>query len=244
MLMRKLIFTFLLGTISLFAQEKLVVEYEYTNEFDLSNLTDKEDIQMYKDAAARKTEFQLIVDKNESVYKGIEKINNSQEGERSSFSFVDPRDIYYKNISNNETLKFNDYNGRKFIIKDTISVLPWSLTRETSKILGYEVKKATAIVKNKTYEAWYSTKLAFKSGPSEFGGLPGLILKLVITTDSKKLPRKDIYQVIILKTNDKIKIEKPTKGEVVTKEEFKKITDKMLQDMIKSANDKMDKKID
>ena len=105
MLMRKLIFTFLLGTISLFAQEKLVVEYEYTNEFDLSNLTDKEDIQMYKDAAVRKTEFQLIVDKNESVYKGIEKINNSQEGERSSFSFVDPRDIYYKNISSRSLTK-------------------------------------------------------------------------------------------------------------------------------------------
>ncbi len=110
--------------------------------------------------------------------------------------------------------------------------------------MGYEVKKATAIVKNKTYEAWYSTKLAFKSGPSDFGGLPGLILKLVITTDSKTIPRKDIYLVISLKTNDKIKIEKPTKGEVVTKAEFKKITDKMLQDMIKSANEKMDKKID
>ena len=30
----------------------------------------------------------------------------------------------------------------------------------------------------------------------------------------------------------------------MNKEEFNKITDKMLQDMIKSANDKMDKKID
>ena len=241
--MKKLIFTFLLGSISLFAQEKLLVNYEFTNEFDLSNQTDKEMIQMYKDAANRKVEFQLILDKNESVFKGIEKINNSQEEQKSSISFIDLNDIYYKDLVNNESLKYNDFNGRKFIIKDTISAFSWSLTRETSKILGYEVKKATFVAKNRTYEAWYSTKLAFKNGPAQYGGLPGLILKLVITTDSKKLPRKDIYQVINVKANNKIKIEKPTKREVVTNAEFKKIADQMFQDLIKSS-EKMDKKID
>ena len=241
--MKKTLFTFLLGTLSLFAQEKLVVEYEYRNEFDLSNQTDKEMIQMYKDAEARKTEFQLIVDNNVSVYKGIEKINNSQEEQKSSDSFVNPNDIYYKDLKNNESIKYTDFNGRKFIIKDTISSLPWSLTRESSKILGYEVKKAIAVVKSRTYEAWYATKLTFKNGPGEYGSLPGLILKLTITTDSKKLPRKDIYQATSVKTNDKIKIEKPTKGEIVTKAEFKKITDQMFQDLIKSS-EKMDKKID
>ena len=241
--MKKLLFTFLLGTMSLFAQDKLVVDYEYRNEFDLSNQTDKEMIQLYKNAAEKKHEFQLIVDKNESVYKGIEKINNTQEEETTSVSFVIPGKIFYKDIRNNETLTYEDFNGRKFIIKDTISTIAWTLTRETSKILGYEVKKATAIVKNKIYEAWYTPKLDFRNGPAEFGGLPGLILKLEISVTNKKMLRKDIYQATNVMVNNKVKIEKPTKGQLVTKSEYKTIRDEMMKEFMNSES-KMDKKID
>jgi GLPGLI family protein len=241
--MKYTLLAFLFGTITLFAQEKLVVDYEYKNEFDLSNVTDKESLQLHKDAQNRKTEFILVLDKNYSIYKAVEKINNSQQSEGISISYGNPSDILYKEIQQNEIYKYTDYNGRKFLIKDTIQTIPWNLTRESTKILGYDVKKATAVINNKTYEAWYTPSLNFRNGPAEYGGLLGLILKLEISIAKKKLPRKDIYQVTSIKSAEKIKIEKPTKGQLVTKAEFNKITDDMHKEFIKSA-EKMDKKID
>ena len=67
--MKKLLFIFLLGTISLFAQEKLVVEYENYTEMDLSKETNPKLIEMYKLANNSEAYYQLITTKDESSYK-------------------------------------------------------------------------------------------------------------------------------------------------------------------------------
>ena len=61
--MKILILPFLLGTISLFAQEKLVVEYENRTEVDLSKETNPKIIQMWKWANERKFDYKLITKK-------------------------------------------------------------------------------------------------------------------------------------------------------------------------------------
>ncbi|WP_282629011.1 hypothetical protein [Empedobacter sedimenti] len=63
--MKKLILSFLLGAISLFAQEKLVVEYENRTEVDLSKEKNAKIIQMLKLANETKFDYQLITTKDE-----------------------------------------------------------------------------------------------------------------------------------------------------------------------------------
>ena len=64
--MKKLLFTFLLSSISLFAQEKLVVEYQFNYDFDTSKITDKKTLDFYKATNENLSFFELITKKNES----------------------------------------------------------------------------------------------------------------------------------------------------------------------------------
>lgn len=77
--MKKLLFTFLLSSISLFAQEKLVVEYQFNYDFDTSKITDKKTLGFYKATNENLSFFELITKKNESYFGRIEKIDNNQK---------------------------------------------------------------------------------------------------------------------------------------------------------------------
>lgn len=56
--------------------------------------------------------------------------------------------------------------------------IEWVESSETEQILGYNCKKAKAVIGGQTWTAWYSEDLPFDNGPAEFSGLPGLILRL------------------------------------------------------------------
>lgn len=66
-------------------------------------------------------------------------------------------------------------------------------------------------------EAWYAPQIPVSHGPSEFWGLPGLILQ-VTTEDTTVLCTK-----IIMNSKEDKKIEAPRKGEEVTKMEYQEI---------------------
>lgn len=80
-------------------------------------------------------------------------------------------------------------------------------------------------VKNMTeVEAWYTLQIPVQHGPSEYWGLPGLILE-VSAGDTTMLCSK-----IIMNPDEKTTIEAPEKGKVVTKKEYKTIiTEKMRE---------------
>lgn len=68
-------------------------------------------------------------------------------------------------------------------IKDSIPKYKWILGNETQTIAGYTCKKATTtrdlgVVQNIT--AWYCEEIPISDGPSQFNGLPGLILQIEI----------------------------------------------------------------
>lgn len=72
--------------------------------------------------------------------------------------------------------------------------------------------------------AWYTPQIPVSQGPSEFWGLPGLILELSIG-DTTMLCSK-----IVINPKEKTKIEAPDKGDVVTKKEYKKIVFKKMNE--------------
>ncbi|MFT4849431.1 MAG: GLPGLI family protein [Sediminicola sp.] len=73
--------------------------------------------------------------------------------------------------------------------------------------------------------AWYTPMVPVSQGPSEYWGLPGLILE-VSAGNTTMLCSK-----IIMNPEEKTKIEAPEKGQVVTKKEYNEIITGKMQEM-------------
>lgn len=57
--------------------------------------------------------------------------------------------------------------------------LEWHLVQETDSIAGYVCQKAETEYRGREYEAWYCPAIPVDGGPYVFGGLPGLIIRVV-----------------------------------------------------------------
>lgn len=73
--------------------------------------------------------------------------------------------------------------------------------------------------------AWYTPQIPVSAGPSEYYGLPGLILE-VIADKTVMLCTK-----IVMNPQEKESIERPDKGDVVTREEYNKIMKDKISEM-------------
>lgn len=76
-----------------------------------------------------------------------------------------------------------------------------------------------------TVTAWYTPQIPIKNGPSQYDGLPGLILELN-DGDLTVLCSK-----IVLNPKDDLNIKEPKGGKVVTQEKFDEIMEKKTQEM-------------
>jgi GLPGLI family protein len=73
--------------------------------------------------------------------------------------------------------------------------------------------------------AWYSPMIPVSQGPTEYWGLPGLILELSAGNTTM------LCNKIVMNPEEKIEIKRPTKGEVVTKKQYNKIITGKMQEM-------------
>jgi GLPGLI family protein len=73
--------------------------------------------------------------------------------------------------------------------------------------------------------AWYSPMIPVSQGPTEYWGLPGLILELSAGNTTM------LCNQIVMNPEEKIIIKRPTKGEVVTKKQYNKIITGKMQEM-------------
>ena len=97
-----------------------------------------------------------------------------------------------------------------------------------------QVKVAVAVVETEMEEekeemievvAWYSPMIPVSQGPTEYWGLPGLILELSAGNTTM------LCSKIVINPEEKVTIKRPTKGEVVTKKEYNKIITGKMQEM-------------
>jgi GLPGLI family protein len=239
--MKKTLLTFLLGTITLFAQEKLVVDYKFNYDFDTSKVQDKKKLDFYTANNNHFSYFQLITSYDEAYFGKIQKIDNNQKSNSNVLIMEGPAGNFYTNLKDKYSLFSIDLNGKKLIVKDSLKALNWNLTKEKDKILGYEVKKAIYHKDKFSVEAWYAPSLNFKNGPNKYYGLPGIILKVIETVESKDGYQKQIYTATEVKIDNTAKIEIPTKGKIVTQEEFYKIIDDMNKKFEEISNNKVEK---
>jgi GLPGLI family protein len=156
----------------------------------------------------------------------------------------------YKNLSEQMYLKEEDLMGREFLVKDKLDLYDWELTGETKSIGNYECQKATysKIVDSKRFStgmeemevvkdtiqvvAWFTNQIPVSHGPSEYWGLPGLILEL--QNNGSTL----IAEKIVLNPEEKIEIIVPNKGKEMNKEEYRALADEKMQEMMKKYSGK------
>jgi GLPGLI family protein len=74
-------------------------------------------------------------------------------------------------------------------------------------------------------EAWYTPMIPVSQGPSDYWGLPGLILE--VSVDNTTI----LCSKIVMNPEEKSKIEAPDKGKVVTKNEYHEIIVGKMQEM-------------
>ncbi len=196
--------------------------------------------------------YVLTFNKEESFFIEEDKLDAVSGATDSWGKNFSPGD-QYKNVKDNLQIQDQEFYGKRFLVKDKLQPIEWKMGTESKQIGNYMCMKATALVPTEELtwyefswgqlgsgnasedgeevevpmtevEAWYSPQLPVSHGPLEYWGLPGLILE-VSAGNTTILCSK-----IVMNPKEKVKIEAPDRGKVVTKKEYRKtITDKMKE---------------
>ena len=189
-------------------------------------------------------EYTLSFNQHESVYKQEEKLdapNPVQSGIQIKIS--QGSDIMYKNAKEGRYVNKTEIFGKVFLIKDTLTTRNWELKNETKNIGEYTCFKAEftdayttqtltddgemeTVTKPRTTTVWYTPQIPINNGPSNFYGLPGLILE-VNDGDLTLVCTK-----IVLNPKNDVSIVEPNKGKEVTQQEFDDIQEKKSKEMM------------
>ncbi|MBL4606121.1 MAG: GLPGLI family protein [Flavobacteriaceae bacterium] len=201
--------------------------------------------------------FTLNFTKIESTYKEDVKLSAPQVRSGSdvmvmAFGGGGGTDVIYKNIKENSVANKTELMGKIFLVKDKLVKYDWKLTGETKNIGKYTCYKAiyereveNMVMKMvdgeakevetkemRTTTAWYTTDVPISNGPANYGGLPGLILEI---QDGDQLI---VCTEIVTNPSDRAKIEAPTKGKVVSRDKYEKISREKSKEMMERSRSK------
>ena len=204
-------------------------------------------------------EYELRFDKNESLYKEIESLKN--DGDSQGIEVIGlgagTEGGIYKNSKTKSIVETRDLFGKLFLVKDSLVNYKWKLEDETRKIGNYichkaisvkkQIKKITVLdesgkekVEEKefitTLTAWYTPQIPVSTGPASYWGLPGLIMEM----DNGRLSM--ICSKIILNPQKEVVIKEPSKGKVVSSEEYDTRFMEKVNEMKEMYSDKRKKK--
>lgn len=189
-------------------------------------------------------EYTLEFNKYESVYKQEAKLDTPQAPSSGiSIKVVQGDDIMYKNVKEQRYTNKTEIYGKLFLIKDSLTSRKWQLVNETKNIGEYTCYKAifedeyttrtlteegefTTVTKPRTTTVWYAPQIPVSNGPSNYFGLPGLVLEV----NDGKLTL--VCTKIVLNPEETIEIVEPKKGKEVSQEEFDAIRDKKNKEML------------
>jgi len=191
--------------------------------------------------------YVLTFNRTESIFKEEDKLDAMSGATDSWGKNFTPGD-QYKNVKTNSQVQNQEFYGKKFLVTDELQPIEWTMGSETKQIGNYLCNKATALIPTNDLtwyefswsklsdsdssenadndetkytevemtqvEAWYTLQIPVRHGPLEYWGLPGLILE-VSAGNTTMLCSK-----IVMNPEEKIEIEAPDKGKIVTKQEY------------------------
>lgn len=213
-------------------------EIKYVTKINMhASLPDNENSEMIK---AMIPEFQemtniLLFTPSESIYmnepEDEEAEDNVLEEEQGNvmikIEMNEPEEIIYTDIANGIVIEQRDLMGKAFLIKDTLRQSDWRVTDEQQLFAGVSCQKAELILEQDTVYAWFTPQIPISTGPSGFGGLPGLIVHVSMQGGAFQITAADINKREI----GKKEIKAPSKGKSITAKEFEELQKEKMKQM-------------
>ena len=233
--MKKTVLLILLASSLGFSQQKMALVYKVTSAGFSNDLNDG------KHELIREYIIQGENELNDLTY--TLQIDNKKSNwflnNRSSFSnahmgiSLGGESIYFFDFISKQYIEQRLFLDNYFIVHIQQKNFSWELLPETKQILGYTCYKAVSkevkVIngENKTFytTAWYAPELKYSIGPRYFGGLEGLILEL--TNAKIKYYCTEIFSP---EKMPMFIIEKPSKGKVVSEEEYLNEMNKLAEE--------------
>lgn len=227
-------FLFLITTSSFAQQKGLEVVYK---EKMLKNPIDTTDSKTsgYKKMMHRQMEkvkhilgdvsYTLQATQKEAIFQYEDFLENDNNANKMDAIMASSADgLFYTNIQNYSTVwQKEGAHGNYVRIKESDKLRNWQIKSEKKVINGYKCYKATQkiLLNNKLeilIEAWFAPDIPYSFGPKGYGGLPGLIIALN--------ERGFYFYASEIKTTSQTnKINKPTKGKLLSWKEYQEILD-------------------
>ena len=132
----------------------------------------------------------------------------------------------YRKYGSSEIMQLRSIFGRDFLVSTEMKGLQWSLSDEERTYLGYGVIKATTISDDISVVAWYAPDISFPAGSDHFGGLPGVILSLDVSSESFTYS----YMDTTIELNSTVQVEQPHYDEQLTLSEFRDLAGHKLDE--------------
>lgn len=217
------------------AQEVYPTEYEiqYSLEYSIfgDNLDTKQTEVLYLFSSPQASVFMNHnTAKADEIEKNIERmiasgsIDMNKAGQRTT-DF--PLQVY-KNLHEGKAFAKNTLAKKDYIYQESQVPLDWNITSESKDYSGYAVQKATTSFAGRDYEAWFTMEIPLPDGPYVFSGLPGLIVELY---DTEKHYH---FSLLSVEKLEEPKVWELGKVEEVSKEEYREIRAKVIENRNKS----------
>lgn len=179
----------------------------------------------------RTSQHQLAFNGEESLYKPVEEDVADEDiegGEGIRMRFRSPQNQYYFNQTQSRRAVLQDFMGKKYLIEDSLKIVPWKLSNETKEIKGYLCKKATYRDEERKRDvtAWYTDKLRPFLGPESFSTLPGAVLMIDVNDGERVVTALKIESRVVKKNELKV-----GGGEKTSEEAFRKMRDAQVERM-------------
>jgi GLPGLI family protein len=126
-----------------------------------------------------------------------------------------------------------DFMGRNLLVVDTLQAIPWRFGTETLQIAGHNCMMAyfTDPDTNEEITVWFAPLLPPFLGPDRFGTLPGTVLAVDINNGERVWVARNIEAREVRPEE----LRRPTRGEVMNRQEFNRFVETQRQRMNQNA---------
>lgn len=93
--------------------------------------------------------------------------------------------IVYSDLNTKQIISKRKVFDDTYLLKDSVKNIKWKFTDEVRDVAGYPCHRVNGLTPDSIYVvAFYTDKIPVSGGPESFGGLPGMILQLVLPQEN------------------------------------------------------------
>ena len=174
----------------------------------------------------------LVFRGTESLYTPLEdeiEEEFSDEGGGMRMRIRRPMMEYYLNTESGKKIRAQEFMGKKYLILDSLAILPWKLMGGKKIIQGYECKSASYFNEKRKQNVvvWYAETLRPFGGPENYNTLPGTVMQVDINEGERTITAVDVS----LKALKKNEIKEPSSGQPINENEFRSLVEEQMKRM-------------